>query len=154
MELHCVQRFTRVEEEGHADHFFNRVEADVVDNDSSVVVSAEDRNSRHRIDPVEVPANFLHMSNHAEDIAMIRGMGMMVDDDNAPAPENVPDAKELEKDKTNEGLKEGQEWGCRGFNERKVNCIPNIKPSIKGMNQMTLDGMGTIGMFILFLERE
>ena len=54
------------------------------------------KKSGHEIDPVEVPANFMHMKNRAEDIAAVRGMGMMVDDDNDPAPENVP-ADEIEK---------------------------------------------------------
>ena len=71
--------------------------------DKTVTVASESRNRLHEIKPLEVPANFTHMANRAEDIAAVRGMGMMVDDDNEPAPENIPD--ETEKDpKENEKM--------------------------------------------------
>ena len=45
-----------------------------------------------------------------EDIAMVRQMGFMVDDDNEPAPENIPDATGPVPAGNNEGLHEGQQW--------------------------------------------
>ncbi|MBM4179814.1 MAG: hypothetical protein FJ211_10875, partial [Ignavibacteria bacterium] len=55
--------------------------------------------------------------NNAEDIARVRAEGFEVDDDNDPAPENVPqlwDAPRL----TDAGLYEGQRWGWNGIDRR------------------------------------
>jgi hypothetical protein len=58
-----------------------------------------------------------HAHNQAEDIALIQNLGFKVDNDNEPAPENIP---------TNDGprpapgwvLFGGQEWGWDGIDQR------------------------------------
>ena len=50
-------------------------------------------------------------------------------------------------------MKGDQPWGWYGFDERKVNGIPNIQPSIKVMSEMALEGMTTMGMFLLFFPK-
>ena len=62
-------------------------------------------------------ADFIfNAQNRAEDIALVRAMGFEVDDDNEPAPENVPapDAPPVEMG----ALREGQDWGWDGFDQR------------------------------------
>ena len=38
----------------------------------------------------EIEAAVFHAKNCAEDIALVRNQGLMVDDNNDPAPENIP----------------------------------------------------------------
>ena len=56
-------------------------------------------------------------SNRAEDIARVRDEGHEVDDDNEPAPENIPAAGSTTN---NGGLKEGQSWGWNGVDRMSV----------------------------------
>ena len=39
---------------------------------------------------IDIEGTIFHAGNTAEDIAMVQTQGLMVDDDNEPAPENVP----------------------------------------------------------------
>ena len=53
-----------------------------------------------------------------KDIALVRNMGFEVDDDNEPAPENVPGGN---APPVNGGaLLEGQEWGWDGIDRRAM----------------------------------
>lgn len=70
-------------------------------------------------DPVEMETTEIDlmvfcMGNNAEDIATVRALGLDVDDDNNPAPENIPDpsgqAPGLQRGKVNPG----QTWGWSG----------------------------------------
>ena len=66
------------------------------------------------IEQNEPIADFIfNTQNRAEDIALVRAMGFEVDDDNEPALENIPapDAPQV-------GLREGQDWGWDGFDQR------------------------------------
>ena len=62
------------------------------------------------------PDDVFFSRNNAEDIARVRAEGFEVDDDNDPAPENVPqgDAPPV----TDAGLYEGQTWGWNGIDRR------------------------------------
>ena len=53
-----------------------------------------------------------------EDVENVRAMGFGVDDDNDPAPENVPNPNEAVVT-TEDGLYTGQQWGWAGFCNRK-----------------------------------
>ena len=91
-ELHSVVRFCRVEEEGHPDHFFYRNDDEnKEDGDDKEKGDRNNEISEDEIPAVPLPEAVRHMGNSAEDIALVRAMGLMVDDDNEPAPENVPD---------------------------------------------------------------
>ena len=97
--IHVAKRFCVVKQEGDPQQFFDddRVEEEVaIDDDGNFVPE---------IDPEVFTA-----SNCAEDIALLRNQGYDVDDDNEPAPENVPDATALPP-LDNAGLFEGQRWG-------------------------------------------
>ncbi len=60
----------------------------------------------------EIADFVFNAQNQAEDIALVQDMGFMVDDDNEPAPKNVPaDGAPV----NGEALLEGQNWGWTAF---------------------------------------
>ena len=61
---------------------------------------------------------YFPVSNHAEDIAMVRNQGFSVDDDNEPVEENIPTAETPEARGSN--LLPGQQWGWDGINRMKT----------------------------------
>jgi len=69
----------------------------------------------------ELPDNYQHLSNQKEAINLIRAMGLDVDDDNDPIPENVPDPAEMRSTFFIPGfdLKTDQSWGWSGIDPRK-----------------------------------
>ena len=58
--------------------------------------------------------------NRAEDIARVRNEGFEVDDDNDPAPENIPAPAEAPPVVNEGGLYEGQTWGWDGIDHRQM----------------------------------
>ena len=73
--------------------------------------------------PVVATHNIIHddiyfAQNRAEDIARVRNEGFEVDDDNDPAPENIPDPAEGPPVVIEAGLYEGQTWGWDGIDCR------------------------------------
>ena len=150
IELRCVKRFTRVEEACHPDHTFAGEGRRERNDDNETVTEAPNNPNTSELPMVPLPDDIFHMGNRAEDIATVRGMGFSVDDDNEPAPENVP--QEAPAD-TIHSLGEGQTWGWTGFDDRKVKGIPNVKPSLKGLSSIVLQGMSYAGMFKLFFPR-
>ena len=60
--------------------------------------------------------------NRAEDIACVRAEGFEVDDDNDPAPENVPRLFDVPPAAAvvNGGLFEGQSWGWNGIDRHQT----------------------------------
>jgi hypothetical protein len=55
--------------------------------------------------------------NWAEDIALVRAMGFEVDDDNEPAPKNIPPPN-MPLFRIGGDLQEGQEWGWDGIDQQ------------------------------------
>ena len=80
-ELHCVERYCNVTTEGAAADYFDEVT-------EVTVVNEEEKNNANEAQ--ELPP--LSKSDLAENIAKLRMEGYDVDDDNDPAPENIPDA--------------------------------------------------------------
>ena len=66
----------------------------------------------------EIAEFVFNAQNRAEDIALVRNMGFEVDDDNEPAPENVPAANAPRPNGAT--LYEGQEWGWDGIDRRAM----------------------------------
>ncbi len=62
--------------------------------------------------------DFFFAQNRAKDIARVRNERFAVDDDNEPAPENVPGLFTPPVD--NAGLFEGQSWGWDGIDCRQT----------------------------------
>ncbi len=82
--IYVAKRFCVVKHEGNPDGFFDN------DHVQETVAMDDDGNFVPEIDPQVFSA-----TNRAEDIALVRNQGYDVDDDNEPAPENVPDATAL-----------------------------------------------------------
>jgi hypothetical protein len=59
----------------------------------------------------EIAGFVFHAQNRAEDIALVRDMGFAVDNDNEPAPENVPTLFGAPAPVNGGDLFEGQTWG-------------------------------------------
>jgi hypothetical protein len=66
--------------------------------------------------------------NVAEDIAFVRGQGLAVDDDNEPAPENIPTEDAPVAADDNNGLYENQQWGWEGIDQRRINYAVDQPP--------------------------
>ena len=58
----------------------------------------------------EIPQEVQHARNVREDIALVQAMGFMVDDDNNPAPENIPE----NGGKAHKNTNNNQTWGWNG----------------------------------------
>lgn len=100
IELHVALRFALVTAEGDPTQFFAPTDVPVLPpiaaNDAAVAGDNED------------PASS-NPTNRREDIQLLRNQGYDVDDDNEPAPENIPD--DLAPAPGEEGLYPGQRWG-------------------------------------------
>ena len=85
VELHCVTRWAKVVEQGAAEHFFKIQDA------PRATANAGASNKPDAPEQVEIGKDIFCASDDAEDIALVRGQGLNVDDDNEAAPENVPE---------------------------------------------------------------
>ena len=72
----------------------------------------------------------------AEDITMMRGMGFDINDDNEPAPENIPVKNGVIGKATFDSLFEGQTWGWDGLCDRRRNGFTNINSTLKIFDTM------------------
>ena len=125
-EVYCVKRWAKVNIEGGAEHFF----------DSNTVSATETGDTIESELIVEIDPSVLHAGNRAEDIALVRAQGLMVDDDNDPAPENIPDLNAPEADTPN-----GQ-WGWDGQCHRIITGVNNVRPKINNLNGDILKTIG------------
>ena len=144
-ELYCTSKFCKVLKEGSRVDFF----ADAT-SDSAPPVEAQVNLNESESDLL--PDGFEHLRGTSEDIAIMTDMGFDVDDDNLPAPENVPDPSAQQSASTN-GLFDGQSWGWNGIcNRRSRNCC-NFKASLRGIDDICLHAMTYLQMFLLFFPK-
>ena len=81
-----------------------------------------------------IPNDMMAAMGAPEDIAMVRQIGFMVDDDNEePAPENIPDAMGPVPAANNEGLHKGQQWEDVFVNSRRAAGCADPKPTLPGL---------------------
>ncbi len=78
--------------------------------------------NRHPIDE-----SIFHLGNCAKDIALVCAQGLAVDNDNEPAPENVP-AETGVCDRSGMVGAHGQKWGWDRFDEQNWRCPSNPEP--------------------------
>ena len=74
----------------------------------------------------EIDRGVFQARNNAEDIANVRAQGLDVDNNNDPAPENIPDASTVPPIAVNPG----QTWGWSGVDNRYATGAANSRPSI------------------------
>ena len=76
-ELVAVKQWVKVDVEGPAEHYFR-------DN------SKEQAFNENEEEQDEIEERLFHFGNRSEDIALVRAMGLDVDNDNDPLDDNVP----------------------------------------------------------------
>ena len=109
-EIYCVKRWAKVITEGGEEYSF----------ESNTVSTAETSDKAEAEATKEIDPTVLHSGNRAEDITLVRAQGLVVDDDNDPAPENIPDANKPEADTPNGKW----EWG--GQCHQKIPGMSNV----------------------------
>jgi hypothetical protein len=112
IELHSSRKFCVLTREGDPDFFFTEAPVGInLEGDSSSAI------------PVEIQDMIEHGICDRDDIEIARNL-MEIDDDNEPAPENVPQA--------NERVPENVfgEWGHHGMCHRRMENARNQNPSI------------------------
>ena len=153
VELYATTRYTKVVKEGAEVGLFNK---EVSNNVNVVGVanhdSEEEQGEALDDDVVEINHNVLNARNTAEDIMYVRGLGLTVDDDNAPAPENIPNSTTPNDEPLPSGLKDPtQSWEWDGFDERKKYGHYNMKAQMKGLNGVALEGKLLFELFCYFI---
>ena len=89
-ELYCTTKFAVVHKEGDPSDYFSRSS---FENDDDV---RDDGNEVDERLELELPDGYEHLHGTDEDVALMEDMGFNVDDDNCPAPENIPNNSETE----------------------------------------------------------
>ena len=140
IELHAVPRWFKIEQEGPRDLFFTAPEP------NAPVVEAPQG-------PRAVPQAALEVMQRSggrrlneNDFAALDGV-VDIDDDNLPAPENVPDGRE--DDSSDDIYKQ---WGHSGVCERKKIRSPNGRACVKNFPTNVCPTMEQ--MFCLFFPME
>ena len=79
----------------------------------------------------------------------LRTMGVEVDDDNDPAPENIPDSNRTAAAPSIFG-----EWNDAAIDLRKIGPYRNMSPSLKGMTSETVSLLSPKALFLLLFPTE
>ena len=114
VEIRAARRYVIVMVPGHVDamwpHFAPAVRASIVPNLLPVIAPTQ----------TIIGDEIFFAQNRAKDIARVRAEGFEVDDDNDPAPENVPGLFDVPPEVVDGGLFEGQSWGWDGIDRRQT----------------------------------
>ena len=101
-ELHCVKRWAKIVVEGDPSGYF----------DAPLPTPPQESTAQEAVEEEEIPDRvFQTNGTNEEDIAFVRSLGLGVDDDNDPAPENIPN-DDGEEQNVN------QSWGWNGIDPR------------------------------------
>ncbi|KAI2500665.1 Transposase IS4 [Fragilaria crotonensis] len=131
--LHAVARFCKVTQEGPIESLFDVIPTNDVENDRSVAVGGNENDER------EIPSVL------NEDVSSFRAQGFAVDDDNEPAPENVPTSNDTDTGDIY------RPWGSEPLDARRVAGVRDVQPSLVSADP----SMHTaLGFFLHFLPQE
>lgn len=128
--IHVVARYCKVQQEGASEHFFNEPQRDEPEGVGAVAVANEEE------DRLEIPL----MLN--EDASNFRAQGFEVDDDNEPAPENIPN-----RNNSNTEC-EYLSWGSESIEPRRAAGVGDVQPNLVGSDG-TLHSV--LGYFLHFV---
>ena len=137
-----MKRWVKVIEEGADEHLFAVIEGNQVRNAQRANQDGRDESAE------DLGEDIMQMANCAEDIAIVRGHGFDVDDDNDCLPENIP-VPELEEEVDNQA----QTWGWNGLDERKNIGTQDNCPAIKEFSASSILALSYVGMFFMFFQR-
>lgn len=91
--LHSANRWVKVLEEGNADGYWDNPRASTAAAGGNAATNTDtDGAPEQQQEGAPIDESVFNASNRAEDIARVRNEGYEVDDDNDPAPENIPAA--------------------------------------------------------------
>jgi hypothetical protein len=133
--LHAVLRYLIVVTEGPEATFFNTPTG----NDATNVEAAA----------VEGPIMPPRTNDHNEDIQAFTALGAIVDDDNLPAPENVPPPNEPRRPGASNAVFSEDGWGFQGTCPRKSNNHANRGASINQPREIWAS-MNKLDYWLLF----
>jgi hypothetical protein len=140
--VYCSKRYAKVPVQGEADGFFDTVI------DLPIYANAPDFSLESLIKPIDTDVlDKVGRSTRTEDIALVRIQGLDVDDDNEPAPENIPAVGVPIDNTTN---LHGQTWGWGGTCNRKTKNHIDVNPQIKDYTKNDLCATSKLDMFLLF----
>jgi hypothetical protein len=132
IELYCHHRWCHVEEEGPEACLFDAV---------ATIETGEEELQ-------QLPTEVDPTTPSAEDVNNLLAEGFAVDDDNHPAPENIPTAN----DTTTTGTQ--QTWGWSGFCSRRAASIPNLPAAMNNLVESDLKSMTYLSVFLWFFPTE
>jgi hypothetical protein len=145
--VYCSERYAKVKVEGPPDGFFDKDVTDLPIFANAPTFSADDLTK-----PIDTSTlDRACESGQASDIALARSQGIDVDDDNDPAPENIPPNGVEVDTMTN---KHGQVWGWGGTCHRKTQNHVDVCPQIKDLTKADLRTFTKLDMFLLFFPYE
>jgi hypothetical protein len=136
--LHAAERWVKVEEQGPFDQLWE----DAAPAKAPATTVAIDEDGKEIVDFV------FNAQNWAEDIALIWDMGFMVDDNNEPAPKNVPAGGTPPVN--GEALLEGQKWGWDSI-DRQAILEGSMYNGPTFANEWSPNGKPFIDIFLHFL---
>ena len=141
-ELYAVKRWVKVVTEGAAEHIFR---------DEDEENPTTDNPNEKEAEGAVIDDNVFRAGGHAEDIALVRAQGLDVDDDNLPAPENIP--IQTTSNTTDDSHQETG-WGWTGIDHRKQLNITDVRANIAGITSDAMEHVSFVGMFFLLFPKE
>jgi hypothetical protein len=119
IELYSVKQWFRITKEGPADCFF----------EAGGAVDEEQEPAGERMPQIVQQILQTGRGVREDDLQQLRGSTAGVDDDNEPAPENVPDSNSAATNTVFDS------WGHGGICPRRMSGAVNQNPTLKGLTQ-------------------
>ena len=133
--IYCVPRWVTIVKYG-AQHFSKKDDPQSGNGEDKAISNGEEeREVRHEV---------LCARDVIEDIALVREMGFIVEDDKDLAPKNVPDPGGTDTGGT------GQIWGWSGADQQATFGASNYRPKVTGLTGSALECIMITSMFLLF----
>ena len=123
--IYCIKKWLKIETEGAQSMLFE-------ESTPVAEVIPEKRVEGPTVDDDLIANEILKCGNQSDDIAFVRAQGLNVDDDNEPAPENIPVVGEST-------ALVGQTWGWNGADHRKLFGAINHSPKIVDLQGVALE---------------
>ena len=165
-EIYTVKRWAKIITEGSSEHFFCRDNLNDDDVETSADNSGTSSGNPGQADASQALPSIIRNSDgsRAEDIALIRAMGFEVDDDNEPAPENIPEPVNQNIASTNDDQNGNASASAaennfskfgefQGVDYRKAAGCSNVKPKLIGMSDEKVKSMTYLDAFLLFFPK-
>ena len=142
--LYCAERYAVCTSEGPEDDYFPEQAPKPAD---LPIWNGDDDDNN---DEDETNDDIIYNSrNNAEDIAQVRDAGFLVDDDNDPAPENIPAPDVVEEAPKENGLPLDQEWGWDNTCNRQKKGHHHSDAKINDHSKQDLIDLGFLEVFWL-----